>query len=54
MLEDKAVCVRRLRDGYEFFKSMAQRRSDLEATRHLKCAAVPGSAQPASRLAAQS
>jgi hypothetical protein len=26
MLEDKEVCVRRLREGYEFFKSMAQRR----------------------------
>lgn len=31
MLEDKAVCVRRLREGYEFFKSMAQRRNDLAA-----------------------
>jgi hopanoid biosynthesis associated radical SAM protein HpnJ len=31
MLEDKDVCVRRLREGYEFFKSMAQRRNDLEA-----------------------
>ena len=29
MLEDKDVCVRRLREGYEFFRSMAQRRSDL-------------------------
>ncbi|MCW5551026.1 MAG: hypothetical protein KIS67_02550 [Verrucomicrobiae bacterium] len=29
MLEDKDVCVRRLREGYEFFKSMAQRRTDL-------------------------
>jgi len=37
MLEDKDVCVRRLREGYEFFKSMAQRRSDLEAA---KAAAV--------------
>jgi radical SAM superfamily enzyme YgiQ (UPF0313 family) len=27
MLEDKDVCVRRLREGYEFFRSMAQRRS---------------------------
>jgi len=27
MLEDKEVCVRRLREGYEFFRSMAQRRS---------------------------
>jgi len=26
MLEDKTVCVRRLREGYEFFRSMAQRR----------------------------
>src|SRR5947207_3235298 len=33
MLEDKDVCVRRLREGYEFFKSMAQRRSDLEAAK---------------------
>jgi len=27
MLEDKQVCVRRLREGYEFFRSMAARRS---------------------------
>jgi hypothetical protein len=33
MLEDKDVCVRRLREGYEFFKSMAQRRNDLEASK---------------------
>lgn len=33
MVKDKDVCVRRLREGYEFFKSMAQRRSDLEATK---------------------
>ena len=33
MLEDKDICVRRLREGYEFFKSMAQRRSDLEAAK---------------------
>jgi hopanoid biosynthesis associated radical SAM protein HpnJ len=33
MLEDKDVCVRRLREGYEFFTSMAQRRSDLEAAK---------------------
>src|SRR5947207_600938 len=33
MLADKYVCVRRLREGYEFFKSMAQRRSDLEAAK---------------------
>ncbi len=29
----KDVCVRRLREGCEFFKSMAQRRSDLEAVK---------------------
>ena len=40
MLEDKDVCVRRLREGYEFFKSMAQRRSDLKATKAAKAAAV--------------
>jgi hopanoid biosynthesis associated radical SAM protein HpnJ len=33
MLEDKSVCVRRLREGYEFFKSMAQRRDDLAAAK---------------------
>ena len=31
MLEDKDVCVRRLREGYEFFKSLKQRRGDLAA-----------------------
>ncbi len=41
MLEDKDVCVRRLREGYEFFKSMAQRRSDLEAAQKLRCEAAP-------------
>jgi len=33
MLEDKDVCVRRLLEGYEFFKNMAQRRNDLEAAK---------------------
>ena len=33
MLEDKDVCVRRLREGYEFFKTMAQRRADLAESR---------------------
>jgi hopanoid biosynthesis associated radical SAM protein HpnJ len=33
MLEDKDVCVRRLREGYEFFKTMAQRRQDLSKAR---------------------
>jgi hopanoid biosynthesis associated radical SAM protein HpnJ len=31
MLENKDVCVRRLREGYEFFRTMAQRRDDLAA-----------------------
>jgi len=33
MLEDKDVFVRRCREGYEFFKSMAQRRDDLQASK---------------------
>jgi len=33
MLEDKEVCVRRLREGYEFFRTMAQRREDLSTAR---------------------
>lgn len=33
MPEDKDVCVRRLREGYEFFKSLKQRWSDLEAAK---------------------
>ena len=32
MLEDKDVCVRRLREGYEFFKSLRQRKADLAAS----------------------
>ena len=40
MLEDKDVCVRRLREGYEFFKSMAQRRTDLDASRSAAAAAA--------------
>ena len=39
MLEDKEVCVRRLREGYEFFKSMAQRRDDLAVSRNASLAA---------------
>jgi len=31
MLEDKDVLVRRCREGYEFFKSLRQRKDDLEA-----------------------
>ena len=33
MLEDKDVCVRRLREGWEFFRSLRQRREDLEAAK---------------------
>jgi hopanoid biosynthesis associated radical SAM protein HpnJ len=44
MLEDKDVCVRRLREGYEFFKSMAQRRSDLEASKSATGTPVPATA----------
>lgn len=33
MLEDKNVCVRRLREGYEFFSSLFQRRVDLKAAK---------------------
>jgi len=44
MLEDKDVCVRRLREGYEFFKSMAQRRTDLAAARAAGGGATPAAA----------
>src|SRR5881394_1793553 len=40
MLEDKDVCVRRLREGYEFFRTMAQRRNDLAVAK----AGVPAAA----------
>jgi hopanoid biosynthesis associated radical SAM protein HpnJ len=33
MLEDKEVCVRRLREGYEFFRTMSQRRNDLASVK---------------------
>ena len=33
MLEDKDVFVRRCREGYEFFKSLKQRKEDLEAAK---------------------
>jgi predicted nucleic-acid-binding protein len=33
MLEDKQVLVRRCREGYEFFKSLSQRKQDLAAAR---------------------
>jgi hopanoid biosynthesis associated radical SAM protein HpnJ len=43
MLEDKDVCVRRCREGYEFFKSLRQRKVDLAASR----SAAAASATPA-------
>jgi len=33
MLEDKDVMVRRCREGYEFFKSLNQRKHDLAAAK---------------------
>jgi radical SAM superfamily enzyme YgiQ (UPF0313 family) len=32
MLQDKDVCVRRLREGYEFFRFMSQRKTDMATT----------------------
>jgi radical SAM superfamily enzyme YgiQ (UPF0313 family) len=40
MLEDKNVFVRRCREGYEFFKSLRQRKEDLEAARGTATPAV--------------
>jgi len=40
MLEDKDVFVRRCREGYEFFKSLRQRKVDLAASRALGSAAA--------------
>jgi radical SAM superfamily enzyme YgiQ (UPF0313 family) len=39
MLEDKDVFVRRCREGYEFFKSLRQRKEDLAAARAKPAAA---------------
>jgi radical SAM superfamily enzyme YgiQ (UPF0313 family) len=44
MLEDKDVFVRRCREGYEFFKSLRQRKEDLEAARNVAGTAVPAGA----------
>ena len=33
MLEDKDVCVRRCREGYEFFKSLRERKRDLAVSK---------------------
>jgi hopanoid biosynthesis associated radical SAM protein HpnJ len=40
MLQDKDVCVRRLREGYEFFKTMSQRRQDLATATTARAAAA--------------
>ncbi len=41
MLADKDVCVRRCREGYEFFKSLRQRKDDLAASKSAARAAAP-------------
>ncbi len=38
MLEDKSVMVRRVREGYEFFRSLSQRKDDLAASKALAAA----------------
>jgi hopanoid biosynthesis associated radical SAM protein HpnJ len=38
MLEDKSVMVRRVREGYEFFRSLSQRKDDLAASKALASA----------------
>jgi len=40
MLEDKDFFVRRCREGYEFFKSLRQRKEDLEASKSAQLNAV--------------
>ncbi len=40
MLEDKDVFVRHCREGYEFFKSLHQRKEDLAAARSEAVAAA--------------
>jgi len=44
MLEDKDVCIRRCREGYEFFKSLRQRKVDLQAAKTAAAATVPAAA----------
>jgi hopanoid biosynthesis associated radical SAM protein HpnJ len=44
MLEDKDVMVRRCREGYEFFKSLRQRKVDLQAARSASVNSVPAAA----------
>ena len=44
MLEDKDVCIRRCREGYEFFKSLRQRKVDLAAARSVSSAVATAGA----------
>jgi hypothetical protein len=44
MLEDKDVFVRRRREGYEFFKSLLQRKVDLAASRSASSTLAPAGA----------
>src|SRR5437879_13824427 len=44
MLEDKDVFVRRCREGFEFFKSLRQRKEDLEASRNAASTPLPATA----------
>lgn len=41
MLEDKDVFVRRCHEGYEFFKSLRQRKVDLAAARSVASPPTP-------------
>jgi hopanoid biosynthesis associated radical SAM protein HpnJ len=47
MLQDKDVCVRRLREGYEFFKTMSQRRKDLANAVAARTSAAAGATSAA-------
>ena len=47
MLEDKDVFVRRCREGYEFFKSLRQRKEDLAASRSVASGAATAAVMPA-------
>src|SRR5439155_6146699 len=44
MLEDKDVLVRRCREGYEFFKSLRQRKEDLAASQAAAATAATAAA----------
>jgi hypothetical protein len=44
MLEDKDVCIRRCREGFEFFKSLRQRKVDLAASRSVSSTPAPAGA----------